>query len=188
VRARGFTLVEVMVALAIVAIALPAVLMALYQQVDDTAYLRDKTLAAMVAANKLAEMRLVIGSTRTLTAGKDNGQATMADRDWFWWVETKATEQVPLYYRIEIRVALSEDPREQPLYTLTAFMSGDLQVDPQGLGGAPGDQNPDDPIPEPEPEPEPGQELEQDLSPEPEIPLDANLPPGLQLELPADGT
>ena len=61
-RARGFTLVEVMVALAIVAIALPALLMALYQQIDDTAYLRDKTLAYMVAENKLAEIRLVIGS------------------------------------------------------------------------------------------------------------------------------
>ena len=69
-RARGFTLVEVMVALAIVAIALPALLMALYQQIDDTAYLRDKTLAYMVAENKLAEIRLVIGSTRNLSAGQ----------------------------------------------------------------------------------------------------------------------
>lgn len=177
-RARGFTLVEVMVALAIVAIALPAVLMALYQQVDDTGYLRDKTMAAMVAANKLAEMRLVIGSTRTLNAGKDNGEATMADRDWYWWVETKATEQVPQYYRIEIKVALSEDPREQPLYTLTAFMSGDLQVDAQGLEGPPADPDPDNPDPEPEPEP----------SPEPDLPADAQIPPELQLDLPTDGT
>lgn len=134
-RARGFTLVEVMVALAIVAIALPAVLMALYRQVDDTAYLRDKTMAAMVAANTLAEMRLVIASTRTLAAGKDNGMVTMADRDWHWWLETTQTEQVPQYYRIEIKVSLSEDPRVQPLYTLTAFMQGDLEVDTQGFGG-----------------------------------------------------
>jgi general secretion pathway protein I len=131
VRARGFTLVEVMVALAIVAIALPALLMALYQQIDDTAYLRDKTLAYMVAENKLAEIRLVIGSTRNLSAGKDSGLASMADRDWYWWVETKATE-VEKFFRVDITVSLDEEQQEQPLYTLSAFMSGDLETDAEG--------------------------------------------------------
>jgi len=149
VRARGFTLVEVMVALAIVAIALPAVLMALYQQVDDTAYLRDKTMAQMVAANKLAEMRLVIASTRVLSAGKDTGTATLADREWHWWVETKPTE-AEKFLRIEIRVALAEDQQAQPLYMLTAFMSSDLQIDPgvpggQGEGEGEGEETPEEP-------------------------------------------
>lgn len=130
-RARGFTLVEVMVALAIVAIALPALLMALYQQIDDTAYLRDKTLAYMVAENKLAEMRLVINSTRNLSAGKDSGLASMADRDWYWWVETKATE-VENFFRVDITVSLDEQQQEQPLYTLSAFMSGDLETGAEG--------------------------------------------------------
>ena len=130
-RSRGFTLVEVMVALAIVAIALPALLMSLYQQIDDTAYLRDKTLAYMVAENKLAEIRLVIGSTRNLSAGKDSGLASMADRDWYWWVETKATE-VEKFFRVDITVSLDEQQQEQPLYTLSAFMSGDLETDAEG--------------------------------------------------------
>ena len=130
-RSRGFTLVEVMVALAIVAIALPALLMSLYQQIDDTAYLRDKTLAYMVAENKLAEIRLVIGSTRNLSAGKDSGLASMADRDWYWWVETKATE-VEKFFRVDITVSLDEQQQEQPLFTLSAFMSGDLETDDEG--------------------------------------------------------
>ena len=130
-RCRGFTLVEVMVALAIVAIALPALLMSLYQQIDDTAYLRDKTLAYMVAENKLAEIRLVIGSTRNLSAGKDSGLASMADRDWYWWVETKATE-VEKFFRVDITVSLDEQQQEQPLFTLSAFMSGDLETDAEG--------------------------------------------------------
>jgi general secretion pathway protein I len=134
VRARGFTLVEVMVALAIVAITLPALLMALYQQVDHAAYLRDKTLAEMVAVNKLSEMRLVVASTRTLSAGKDSGVTPFVDREWHWWLETINTE-VNNFFRVEIRVALSEERREQPLYMLSAFMFGDLQIDPEGLQG-----------------------------------------------------
>jgi len=143
--AMGFTLVEVMVALAIVAIALPALMMALSQQTDDTAYLRDKTIAQMVAANKLAETRLVIGSTRNLAAGKDNGIATMADRDWFWWMETKPTP-MEKFFRVEISVALEDDQKDQPLYTLTGFMSSDLAVDTEGLPEQPNDP-PDTPIP-----------------------------------------
>jgi general secretion pathway protein I len=165
VRARGFTLVEVMVALAIVAITLPALLMALYQQVDDAAYLRDKTLAEMVAVNKLAQMRLVIASTRDLQAGKDSGDNTFVDREWYWWAETKTTE-VPDFYRVEIRVALDEERREQPLYTLSAFMFGDLAIDPGGLQGeTPDPENPEEPPPPEEPPLEP---------PGPDLPL----PPG----------
>jgi general secretion pathway protein I len=141
-RARGFTLVEVMVALAIVAIALPALLMALYQQVDDTAYLRDKTLAEMVAANQLAHIRLVVAHTRSLTAGKDNGVDTLAERQWYWWAETTSTQQ-PNFFRIKIDVALQEKQKDHPLYSLTTYMSGDLQIDQTGLpnGGTNNSQN-----------------------------------------------
>lgn len=129
-KARGFTLVEVMVALAVVAIALPAVLTALYQQIDDVGYLRDKSMAHIVAANKLAETRIIVGSTRSLQAGKDSGQSQLADRDWYWWLETTTTE-VEQFFRVEITVAAEEEQRDNPLYTLVAFMSGDLQLDLQ---------------------------------------------------------
>jgi general secretion pathway protein I len=143
-KLRGFTLVEVMVALAIVAVALPALLMALARQMDDTGYMRDKSVAQMVAANKLAEMRLVIGSTRTLQAGSSNGFDTMVDRDWYWWVQTQPTP-VDRFFRIEISVALDEESQDQPLYQLTAFMNSDLAIDEEEELGFGDEDDPTDP-------------------------------------------
>ena len=127
-KTAGFTLVEVMVALAIVALALPALMVALSRQVDATGYLRDKSMAHAVAANKLAELRILAYARRDLLRGRDSGVASMAERDWYWWVECSLTE-VPLFYRVEIDVALDEGDAEQPLYTLVAFLPADLKVE-----------------------------------------------------------
>ena len=128
---RGFTLVEVMVALAVVAIALPALLMSLYQQVDSTAYLRDKSQAQLVAANKLTEIRLLSRARQSVLKGRASGVASMGEREWHWWVESQPTE-VARFYRLEIRVAAGEDQREQPLHTLVAFLSADLNTEGEG--------------------------------------------------------
>jgi len=129
---RGFTLVEVMVALAIVALALPALLVALSRQVDATGYLRDKSIAQMVASNKLTELRIISRARQSVLQGRESGSSEMADREWFWWMESQPTE-VPQFFRIEIDVALDEGGADQPLYTLVAFLNGDLkslQVEP----------------------------------------------------------
>ena len=125
---RGFTLVEVMVALAIVALALPALMFALQQQVDATAYLRDKSMAHAVAANKLSEIRILALARGDLLKGRESGMVTMTGRDWYWWMESELTE-VPLFYRVEIDVALAEDGADSPLYTLVAFLPADLQAE-----------------------------------------------------------
>lgn len=143
--ARGFTLVEVMVALAIVAIALPALLTALYQQADDTAYLRDKSMAHLVAVNKLHQLRLVVANARQLRPLKDAGEAQLAERDWYWWVEVaNAPGGVPDFYRVEISVAANPERQDQPLYQLVAFMSGDLREEQSAPpdNGAPADDPP----------------------------------------------
>jgi len=124
---RGFTLVEVMVALAIVAVALPAAMVALDQQVDATAYLRDKSVASLVAANKLTEVRLLAQAQQSLLRGRDSGVSEMGDRDWFWSIESAATE-VPQFFRLEIDVAATEGELGTPLYTLVAFVSSDLEA------------------------------------------------------------
>jgi general secretion pathway protein I len=136
----GFTLVEVMVALAVVAIALPALLVTLYQHVDATGYLRDKSMAQMVAANKLEELRILSHSGQSLLQGKDSGVSTMAGREWYWWLESQPTE-ANNFYRVEIDVGASEEEGETPLFTLIAFLSADLRADPgegSGAGADPG--------------------------------------------------
>ena len=74
----GFTLVEVMVALAVVAVALPALLLTLSQQLDGLRYLEDRTHAQWVAANRLAELRLVVGAKGSLQTGRMSGTEEMA--------------------------------------------------------------------------------------------------------------
>ena len=129
-RCKGFTLVEVMVALAVVAIALPALMMSLSQQADSTAYLRDKSLAQIVAANRLSELRILSEARESLFVGKESGVVSMAQRDWYWWLESKPTD-VAQFYRVEISVALDESEKDNPLQTLAAFLSADLESEPE---------------------------------------------------------
>lgn len=123
-RSSGFTLVEVMVALAVVAVALPALLMAQYQQVDATGYLRDKAMARLVASNLLTEMRLAARAQDGLFFGEASGEAELAERLWYWEIQTEQTE-LPGFFRFEIAVfdeEEQEDGQDSPLYTLVAFM------------------------------------------------------------------
>lgn len=120
-RSRGFTLIEVMVALMVIAIALPALLGTLYSQIDGTAHLRDKAMAQWVASNKLSEVRLQLTRSGALAVGERNGVSRQAERDWYWWLDTSATE-VEDFYRLEVKVAADEEQQDAPLIRLVGFM------------------------------------------------------------------
>jgi general secretion pathway protein I len=127
-RLRGFTLVEVMVALAVVALALPALVMSLYQQVDGIEHVRDKSMAQVVAANKLAELRLLTRARQSLLSGSESGTEELAGRKWSWQITSTETG-VDAFRRIEIAVRPGEDRQQGPaLYTLVAFMSSDFKA------------------------------------------------------------
>ncbi len=55
---RGFTLIEVLVALAIIAVAMGAAMRATQVMLDNNRAIRNKTLALMAAENALAQLRL----------------------------------------------------------------------------------------------------------------------------------
>lgn len=121
-RQRGFTLVEVMVALMIAAFLFPALLLGFNQQADGIAYLRDKSVAQWVASNKLTETRIEVQRTGQLFRGRRSGSTEMLEREWYWWLTSEATE-VEDFYRIEVRVADSETGGDAPLFTLVGFMA-----------------------------------------------------------------
>lgn len=98
--ANGFTLVEVLIALAVLAIALTAVMRTLGQAIDTTATLRERNTALWIAQNRLSEHRM-----RNSWPAPDttNGEAEMAGQKWFWR-EQVATTPEPNIRRIEITV------------------------------------------------------------------------------------
>ena len=120
-ESSGFTLVEVMVALAIVAIAVPALLFALFQQLDGTEYLRDRSIASWIATDRMSELRLVVAKQGAVPKGELLGETRLAERDWYWWIEQQATE-IPGFIRVDVKVSL-EAERIQSLHTLTAFVT-----------------------------------------------------------------
>jgi len=115
-----------MVALAVVAVALPALLFSLHQQIDGTAYLRDKSIAHIVAANKLTEIRLLARAKGQLLKGKDEGSTEMAGRQWNWRLNSIESE-LPKFYRVEINIFPAETTAGTPLHSLVGFISADMQ-------------------------------------------------------------
>ncbi len=86
---QGFTLIEVMVALAIIAIALTAILSTSASQTNNASYLKQKTLAHWVALNEITELRI---KKIFPDLGDKKGSTDMANHTWYWIRTTKATE------------------------------------------------------------------------------------------------
>jgi general secretion pathway protein I len=84
----GFTLVEVMVALLVVSLSISALLTNMMGNVDNTAYLRDKTIAHWVALNQLELERIRNKNTNILLTDTTTGSEEMAGREWFWQIKS----------------------------------------------------------------------------------------------------
>ncbi len=79
--ARGFTLLEVLIALAIVAMSVGALLGTVTSSASNVIYLKDKTLAEWVALNRLAELRI---DKNMPDLGKRKGNAVLGGMRWEW--------------------------------------------------------------------------------------------------------
>ena len=121
-KTAGFTLVEILVALAILSISLSAVLYVINQNTNNLIYLKNKTFAHWVAMNKISEFRVnpvLIQNSRRLS-----GRYTLAQREWEWTAQLIHTEDKDLN-KLNIEVYSAEDS-EIKLATLTSFITFSL--------------------------------------------------------------
>ena len=116
---KGFTLLEVMVALAVIAMALAAATSAVSGNIRNASGLQQRTYAHWVAMNQLAEMQL---SNKWPATKTTRGSSLMAKQEWYWSTKvTKTPDGFDLIRRVDVMVRLDEDD-ESPLVTLTGFV------------------------------------------------------------------
>ncbi|MDO8704125.1 MAG: type II secretion system minor pseudopilin GspI [Sulfuricaulis sp.] len=87
-RNRGFTLVEILVALAVLAISLAGAMRLSAQTIDATVALRDHSVALWVAQNKMAENFILPDWPDTVTT---DGEADMGGQKYYWRQEISRT-------------------------------------------------------------------------------------------------
>lgn len=117
-RGRGFTLLEVMVALAIVSIGLIAAFNAVIQMAHSTTVLRERAFADWIAMNELTELR-VAGEFPDV--GSFDGDVEFAGREWRWEANVSETGVEDLR-RIDISVAYIEQP-DDAVTLMTGFIT-----------------------------------------------------------------
>ena len=117
-RHRGFTLLEVLVALTIVSLALAALISTSGSQAASAAYLKQKTLAHWVAMNEMTKLQ---AEQTWLSKGDTKGSSQMAGSEWFWTRTVKETEDDNAR-QVEFTVFADED-REYNLTRLVGYLS-----------------------------------------------------------------
>ncbi|MDH3400340.1 MAG: type II secretion system minor pseudopilin GspI [Chromatiales bacterium] len=133
----GFTLVEVMVAVVIVAVGMGAAILSVNQNVYNASYLRDKIIASWVAENRLTELRLA-GTTPKVE--ETTGESEMGDVQWLWRQKVSETGVANLL-RVDIEVSSDLEP-EGTLVSLSGFIGVPIpssEIDSR-WAGAPSEQ------------------------------------------------
>ncbi len=123
--ARGFTLVEVLVALMVVALGLAALMTTVAGTARTSGYLRDKTLAQWIALNRMTEVRL---NQSKFGQNLDTGELQFANRTWHYDTRYFNTS-IATMKRVVVRVwAGKANTKSNPVVETTGFLGGALGI------------------------------------------------------------
>ena len=118
---RGFTLIEVVIALAIAAVSLAAVTATVSQMIDGANAVQQRTYASWIAQNRITEMRL---ANAVPEVSSTNDEITYANLE--WQIETTVSETgVENLFRADVAVSLAGD--DLPTWQMTGFIGEPVQ-------------------------------------------------------------
>jgi len=100
-RNRGFTLIEVLVALVVATLALGAVLAAVSQMADTGLTLRERTYASWIGQNKITELRL---ANVIPDVSESNGEIEYAGQEWAWTANISETG-IENLFRVDVDIS-----------------------------------------------------------------------------------
>jgi len=116
-RARGFTLIEVLAALVIVALGMMGAIEAVSQSARNGMYLRDKTFAHWIAMNIITDRRL---QANPPDVGETSDEVDFAGRRWKWTLQVTQT-QLPSMRRMDVLVRVKDAPADSSLVKVSGF-------------------------------------------------------------------
>jgi general secretion pathway protein I len=130
---NGFTLLEVLVALAVFAVAAIALMRVSESQLQLSSRLEDKTFAHWVALNMVSEMQ---SNQDWPELGEQTGKVTMAGREWKIVVKTAVTP-ISRVRRIDVTVGIAPKDFSETMETITMLSGFIEQPNVQTTGSEP---------------------------------------------------
>lgn len=119
-KKHAFTLLEVLVALAIIGLVIPPLLLNTAQKVNSIKQMEDRLVASMVANNQLTLLQLRVRWSGSKPRRSEEGAAELSGRQWLWKLAAQTTD-VPDYWRVTVTVA-SEDNKDYVLSEISGFV------------------------------------------------------------------